>query len=154
MKTQITQDTSSERAQVITREQLGMIKDVACFVWRAKLTEYANKDPFSSTVTFTDEQVAAMFTASSLTQKEVLIKAGLVLPVEDKNPFLLGLADNVLEEISETLLGSNNLQITSSCNYQAPVELRGRSLWVSDNYKVILHHECECGTVIELKKKN
>lgn len=140
------------KTQTITRENLRLIHDAACSAWKAKLTDYANKEPFSSTVTFTDEQVTEMFDASSETQKAVLIKAGLVLPVEETG----NLFTRTLEQEDVTNLRDAGLDI-SICNGYADVinrsDLQHKAL-VLYSGEVILH-KTSCGsTVIEFKKKS
>jgi len=78
----VSADISTEtKTQTITKENLGKIHDVACTEWKAIITGYANADPFSSTVTLTDDQVKTMFKESNSDQTKVLIDAGLVKPI-------------------------------------------------------------------------
>jgi hypothetical protein len=56
----------------ITREQLKSIYDVACNTWKEKITEYANRNPFSDTVEFTQAEINEMFSASDVGQLKVL----------------------------------------------------------------------------------
>jgi hypothetical protein len=56
----------------ITKDQLKQIHDVACSGWKAKIIEFAARNPFGNTVEFTSEEVAEMFKASDNKQTEVL----------------------------------------------------------------------------------
>lgn len=76
----------NSQSQTITREQLKAIFDVACTTWKNKITKFAERiGVFENTVTFSNDEVTAMFEASSASQKEVLISSGLVLPVKDNS---------------------------------------------------------------------
>ena len=56
----------------ITREQLQKIYDVACSDWKETILKYSRRNPFGTTIEFTQEEVVAMFVASSLSQRTVL----------------------------------------------------------------------------------
>ena len=56
----------------ITREQLQEIYDVACSEWKETILKYSRRNPFGNTIEFIQEEVVAMFVASSLSQRTVL----------------------------------------------------------------------------------
>jgi hypothetical protein len=56
----------------ITREQLQKIHDVACSGWQGEILKYSRRNPFGNTIEFIQEEVDAMFKASSLSQTAVL----------------------------------------------------------------------------------
>lgn len=56
----------------ITREQLKSIHDVACGGWKEKITEYAGRNPFGDTITFTQAEVDIMVKAATTNQLPVL----------------------------------------------------------------------------------
>ena len=60
--------------QTITRENLGEIAAIACQSWKSKLEEYARRNPYGSTIEFTDSEVDEMFNAADLNQKPTLLK--------------------------------------------------------------------------------
>jgi hypothetical protein len=56
----------------ITKDQLKQIHDVACSGWKAKIIEFAARNPFGNTVEFTSKEVEEMFKASDNKQTKVL----------------------------------------------------------------------------------
>ena len=60
--------------QIITKENLKKIHDVACSTWKAKLTQYAIRNPFGNEVELTSDEVNEMFDASDEKQSKVLNK--------------------------------------------------------------------------------
>ena len=60
--------------QIIAKENLKKIYDVACPSWQAKLTQYAIRNPFGNEVELTSDEVNEMFDASDEKQSKVLNK--------------------------------------------------------------------------------
>ena len=60
--------------QIITKENLKKIHDVACSTWKEKLTQYAIRNPFGKEVELTSDEVNEMFDASDEKQSKVLNK--------------------------------------------------------------------------------
>jgi len=60
--------------QIITKENLKKIYDVACPTWQAKLTQYAIRNPFGNEVELTSNEVNEMFDVSDEKQSKVLNK--------------------------------------------------------------------------------
>ena len=50
--------------QIITRENLKAIHDVACDGWKTKLADYAKRNPFQLEIELTQAEVDEMFNAS------------------------------------------------------------------------------------------
>ena len=60
--------------QTITRDGLKEIYDVACGGWKPKIEEYAKRNPFDSSVSFTQAEVDEMIRVSDAKQLKVLRK--------------------------------------------------------------------------------
>ena len=60
--------------QIITKENLKKIHDVACSTWKEKLTQYAIRNPFGNEVELTSDEVNEMFDASDEKQSKILNK--------------------------------------------------------------------------------
>ena len=60
--------------QIITRENLKQIHDVACDGWKTKLADYAKRNPFQLEIELTQAEVDEMFNASDASQTKVLKK--------------------------------------------------------------------------------
>ena len=60
--------------QIITRENLKAIHDVACDGWKTKLADYAKRNPFQLEIELTQAEVDEMFKASDASQTKVLKK--------------------------------------------------------------------------------
>lgn len=60
--------------QIITKENLKKIYDVACSTWKTKLTQYAIRNPFGNEVELTSDEVNEMFDASDEKQTKILNK--------------------------------------------------------------------------------
>jgi hypothetical protein len=60
--------------QIIAKENLKKIYDVACSTWKEKLTQYAIRNPFGNEVELTSDEVNEMFDASDEKQSKVLNK--------------------------------------------------------------------------------
>lgn len=60
--------------QIITRENLKAIHDVACDSWKTKLEGYASRNPFNPEIELTQPEVDEMFKASDANQTKVLNK--------------------------------------------------------------------------------
>jgi len=56
----------------ITREELKKIHDIACDTWKPKLAKYAQEDPFSETIKFTEKQINEMIKACTDVQLPVV----------------------------------------------------------------------------------
>jgi hypothetical protein len=62
------------KTQQISRKNLKLIHDIACFSWKKKLEEYASRNHFDEFIEFTENEVNEMFAASDEKQKIVLSK--------------------------------------------------------------------------------
>ena len=60
--------------QIITRENLKQIHNVACDGWKTKLADYAKRNPFQLEIELTQTEVDEMFNASDASQTKVLKK--------------------------------------------------------------------------------
>jgi len=60
--------------QIIAKENLKKIYDVACSTWKEKLTQYAISNPFGNEVELTSDEVNEMFDASDEKQTKILNK--------------------------------------------------------------------------------
>ena len=60
--------------QIITRENLKAIHDVACDSWKTKLADYAKRNPFQENIELTQAEVDEMFKVSDASQTKVLKK--------------------------------------------------------------------------------
>jgi hypothetical protein len=60
--------------QIIAKENLKKIYDVACSTWKEKLTQYAIRNPFGNEVELTSNEVNEMFDASDEKQTKILNK--------------------------------------------------------------------------------
>lgn len=60
--------------QIITRENLKAIHDVACDGWKTKLADYAKRNPFQLEIELTQAEIDEMFNASDAGQTKVLKK--------------------------------------------------------------------------------
>jgi hypothetical protein len=69
---QIKETEEVMKTNEITKDQLKQIHDVACSGWKAKIIEFAARNPFGNTVEFTSEEIAEMFKASDNKQTKVL----------------------------------------------------------------------------------
>lgn len=71
------------KKQSITREQLKEIHDIACSTWKTQLEKYGSRNPFSSTIEFSNEEVLEMFKTATVDQLPT-IKRLFTKPVENK----------------------------------------------------------------------
>ena len=60
--------------QIITRDGLKEIYDIACSSWKSKIEDYAKRNPFEDKITFTQPEVDEMIKASDQKQIKVLKK--------------------------------------------------------------------------------
>lgn len=58
--------------QIITRENLKAIHDVACTNWKTKLEDYARRNPFNPEIELTKAEIDEMFKVSDASQIKIL----------------------------------------------------------------------------------
>ncbi len=150
--------TKTEMKHTVNLDQLRIIYEIACANWQEKIKVYAGRAVFPQvTVDFTDNEVKAMYDASSDSQKATLDKIFTEYK-KDNNPFIFN-PDNAetLLKLSLGCFGSEDAIVLAndSVSYAGlNLEIyRNRCLSVDNQYKVILHNGAYGNTVIEFQNK-
>jgi hypothetical protein len=94
--------------QLITRENLRKIHDVACTSWKNKLESYATRNPFQLEIELTQSEIDEMFKASDSNQTK-LLKTFFTIPadIRDKVKSFLD-ACNILNIDHKSVYSTND----------------------------------------------